>query len=515
MLQRLPPLSRYTMLTGVVLVLAGLLPLLAPTDLDLWWHLRTGQLIAEQGVPTVNDYSFTEQGRPWVAYHWLLEWLMYVVQGAFGYGGLVVLFGLVQAVSGWLVYRLCRFVGARREVALGLLLVFVILAAPTWGVRPQIVAALFLASYYLILLTYRTTAPLPVKEGLGEGAGRRVLWLLPPLSLVWANMHGTYVTGLIVIGIFLLGEAINNFIYRPIRPTPLLPLVLALAGSAAATLVNPYFVNLWLLPLGYVPGESRNPLFAIDEWLSPDFHDYANLPLVVSFVVLMIVGVGRGVAAGEPERWRLKLGRYFDATEVGVVAAFTWLGLQGAYTSPLYGVMVLPLLAAGLTRAWHGLAASNDSLTPRREGQVNWLLGGGLAVLLVGVLLAAPGAQTGWQPRLDGRFRYPAAAADYLLALPPETRIFNEFGVGGYLIYRLYPQHRIFIDGRVDVYRGRTFDDYFAISGLAADWRARLARYGVNTVVVAPNSGLAFALAGETGWSLGYRDDVAVVYRKR
>jgi len=504
MLNRLPPLHRYTMLAGLLIILAGLLPVLAPSDFDLWWHLRTGQLIAEQGVPTVNDYSYTELGRPWIAYHWLIEWLMYGVQQLFGYPGLIILFGLVQAGSSLLVYRLLRLLGAGRVLTLLLLLLFAILTVPTWGVRPQILASLFLAAYYLILLTYKHTP-----------SRRWLLWLLLPLSVLWTNMHGTYITGLILIGIFLLGEVLNNFIYRPEQPLPTLPLLLALLGSTAATLLNPYFVNLWLLPLGYVPNGSHNPLFYVDEWVSPDFHNYANLPLVASFVLLMLVGITRSVAVAARTRWRLGLTRYLDLTELGIVVAFTWLGLQGAYTTPLYAVMVLPLLGRGLAQTWPLLGREGEEAAPAGEGQFNWLLGTVSLLLIAGLILTAPGAQTQREARLDGTFPYPAAAATYLSQLPSDTRLFNDFGWGGYLIYRLYPQHRVFIDGRVDVYRGAVFDDYISITSLAPNWPALLDRYKVNTVLLPRSSALAAALGKEAGWRKGYADDLAVVFQKK
>ncbi len=496
-------LHRYTLLAGLLLAFAGLLPFVAPTDFDLWWHLRTGQLIVNSGIPYYNDYSFTALGRPWVVYEWLSELIIYGLQSSVGYVGLVLLFGAVQAGSGALVYRLLRFKGAGRFLALVMLLLFFIFAAPTWGVRPQIIAALFLAAYYLILLHYRR-----------DPTRNRVLWLLPLLTLLWANMHGTYVTGLALVALSVIGEAANNFIYRPARPTPLRPLLLALLGCVAASLVNPFFINLWLLPLGYISTGGHNPLYYVDEWKPLDFHDYGNLLLAGSFILLMLVGITRRVSQAQRQSWRVPLRRYVDLTDVLLVAVFTVEALQGAYTTPLYGVIVLPILAQGLALTLPLLSRRGDAPPPPLEGRVNWLLGAVGVALLATLIIASPQAQTGPPPRLDSSIPYPVGAADYISKLQTTVRMYNDFGWGGYLIYRLYPQQRVFIDGRVDVYRGPVFEDFITVQNVDVGWREILARYGVNLVIIQRGSALDYALAHEPGWRVGYRDSISVVYQK-
>ncbi len=495
-------LHRYTLLAGLLLAFAGLLPFIAPTDFDIWWHLRTGQLIVESGIPYYNDYSFTALGHPWVVYEWLSELIIYLLQQAFGYVGLVLLFGAVQVGSGVLVYRLLRFKGAGRFLALMLLLLFFIFAAPTWGVRPQIIAALFLAAYYLILLRYRRD---PTRV--------RTLWLLPLLTVLWANMHGTYVTGLALVALFVVGEAANNFIYRPPQPTPLRPLLLTLIGCLAASLLNPYFINLWLLPLGYISTGGHNPLYYVDEWKPLDFHDYGNLLLAGSFILLMLAGITRHVSQAQRQGWRIPLHRYVDLTDALLVAAFTVQALQGAYTTPLYGVIVLPILAQGLVRTLPLLSRRNDVPPPPLEGRVNWLLGAVGSALLATLIIASPQAQVGPQPRLDSSIPYPVGAAEYISKLP-NVRMYNDFGWGGYFIYRLYPQQRVFIDGRVDVYRGPVFEDFITVQNVGVGWREILTRYRVNLVVIQGGSVLDYALAHESGWRLTFHDSVAVVYQK-
>src|SRR3954452_7510426 len=101
-------LHRYTLLAGLLLAFVGLVILLAPTDPDVWWHLRNGQLILDSGVPHSDVFSFTAYGRIWIVHEWLAEVVMYVVKSALGYGVLSLLFGVFQAAGGLVVYLLVR-----------------------------------------------------------------------------------------------------------------------------------------------------------------------------------------------------------------------------------------------------------------------------------------------------------------------------------------------------------------------------------------------------------------------
>src|SRR5437867_13219696 len=101
-------LHRYSLLAGLLIAFVGLVTFVAPTDPDVWWHLKNGELILASGVPTHDVYSYTANGRPWFVQEWLTEAIMYSLKGAFGYGALSLLFGLLQAAGGLLVYRLLR-----------------------------------------------------------------------------------------------------------------------------------------------------------------------------------------------------------------------------------------------------------------------------------------------------------------------------------------------------------------------------------------------------------------------
>ena len=492
-------MHRYTLLAALLIAFAGLVTFIAPTDPDAWWHLRNGQLVLESGVPHHDVYSWTAEGRPWLVQEWLTEVAMYGLKGAFGYGALSLLFGLFQAAGALLVYVLMRVHGAGRVLSLVLLLFYLVFAAPTWGVRPQVMTPVFLGAFYLLLTLYKA-GRLPV----------RALWALPPLMALWANLHASYFMGIALVGAFLVGEAANNLIYRPQLPTPLRPLLLALGGCLLATLINPYFIELWTYPLTYVLNGTSNPLLKYtQEWQSPNFHEPANLFFAASLIFLALVGIA---TKSKIQHSKSRI----DITHAIILAAFTLLALQAIRLVPLYGLMVLPLLAGSLARAWPILSNEGESQPSRVESLASAVVGALGVGAMAFFLVSAPQAQARSEPQTDTGFVYPVGAADYVAGLGGPVRMYNDFAWGGYLIYRLYPQHKVFIDGRADMYREGIFEDHITLQNAAPGWRETLARYDIDLVLTMPGSPLDYALAreGEEGWEVGFRDAVGVVYRK-
>jgi hypothetical protein len=329
------------------------------------------------------------------------------------------------------------------------------------------------------------------------------------------------------------------------------PLLITLAACLAATLLNPYFLELWTYPLTYALNGTSNPLLRYtQEWQSPNFHEPINLLFALSLVLLALVGIrglGDEETAKTPRRqgfidrprkdasplsapntetedpsiswrgpWRLgvlAVSYKLDITDALILAAFTLLALQAGRLMPIYGVMVLPLLAGGMARTWTALSSLNDTPAPPVEGRLNRFVGVAGAALLAYLVLSAPQAQTGSEPRTDTGFVYPVKAVDYLEKVDGPVRLYNEFAWGGYLIYRLYPDRLVFIDGRADMYRVGIFDDFMVVQNVAPPWREVLTRYDVNVAMIIRGGSLDYALAHEPGWSLAYKDDAAVIYR--
>jgi hypothetical protein len=448
-------------------------PALAPTDPDYWWHARTGQLILESGtVPRTDPYSFTAYGQPWVAHEWLTEVIFYLVQRQFGYVGNVVLFGVLACLAAVSLYVTCRLWGVGELPSVVLVLWAFGMSLGSLGVRPQTVTRLLLTVLALILTYYRR-----------DGNRRWILLLLPPLFVAWVNLHGGFAIGLGLLGLALLGEALDAALRRE-RWTRLWPLALASAASVAITLVNPNGVDGFLYPLGFLP-QATGGQQLISEWQPPDLRQIGFAPFGLSLVLAFALGFGRHPLGTVELLWGL---------------AFALLALQSVRNIQLYATVVTPLIGARLCSVLPAFSRTVSEWRNPRRMALLWLL---VSLLSAGVWVARFTQTAGWPLQLgtepDAQ-AFPVAGAAYLRDNPLPGNLFNQFEWGGYVIYASYPRQRVFIDGRPDMYGNALFDEYVTVVQLQPGWRDVLDRHAIRLVLVDKDGPLAAELSRDPGW---------------
>src|SRR5215212_2343601 len=186
---------------AMALMLIALRPLLTPIPPnDFWWHLATGRAIITQGaIPVVDSYSYTQAGQPFFNQGWLAQLLMY---GIYLLGGIPLTYifqALVIALAYGLLLRLCLLRTGQVQLSVGLLLLTTLpLSFDNWLVRPQSYAFPLFAAFLTILTEYRQ-------------GGKNRLWLLPPLMVLWVNIHGSFVLGGVLIAVTLAAEWLKRW----------------------------------------------------------------------------------------------------------------------------------------------------------------------------------------------------------------------------------------------------------------------------------------------------------------
>ncbi len=464
------------------------------TDPDFGWHLRTGEyIVSTLSIPHFDFFSFTATGQPWVTHEWFAQVLMYLLYRLSGFGALTLFFALVSAITFGAVYLRCE---GKPYLAVFVVLLAAISAAPFWGARPHTISLLLTSIFLYILDRYRR-----------ERRGRLLLWLLPPM-LVWANSHGSFALGPVLVAVYLgadwierayrrvtgRGDARKNLIGTAFDLVDK-PLAGILLACVAAIVLNPNGARLYTYPLETLGSHAIQTY--IQEWQPPDWSSRAVQP----FGALLVLTIVALVMA----RPRVSLASLI------LFAAFTYASLRASRQISIWVLIAAPLLAASVTKLLRLPVLGAGTARVRGSLQaLNWLLL--LVFLLAGMLRIVMVMQS--QAEAEREF-FPVKAVDTLLEKGWRGPIFNQYNWGGYLIWRLYPRERVFIDGRSDVYS--LIDDFVVREYLkaytaTADWREPLDRYGVQLVLLEPDAPLAGQLARDGGWRQVYADAGAVVY---
>ncbi|MFZ3263535.1 MAG: hypothetical protein WA172_06010 [Terriglobales bacterium] len=477
----------------------GLLAMTArpATDPDLWWHLRTGQRIVETGhVPHTDPFSFTRGGSSWVSHEWLSEVIFYALWKLGGPGAgpiILIVFSSLLTTAGFLLLD-WRCPGEPHWAAAATVL-GAWASAPCWGTRPQTFTFL-LASIFLWLLD--RAGPERTND-----RPRLLLWI-PPLFLLWLNLHAGFALGPVLMFLYAAGvvlEAANGTTPWPQARPIVTRIFLAILACLALVPLNPSGARLYLYPLETVRASELRSL--ILEWHSPDFHHWMYFPCLLVFL-LLIVALSR---SRSPIRGRILL-----------PLAFMFLSaLDAARHIPIFILLAIPAIAR-----WLSQLSSAPPVPAVRPPQRRFLLFFNWAtLLLLAVFALARWNNLARTQNLREAQQYPNQAVAFLRASNPflhtgnpdqPGRLFAYYDWGGYAIWKLYPQYRVFVDGRSDLYGDQILKQAETAVQLHDDWRAVLAEWRVQTILIPPNSALAQALLLDPGWNAPYHDSQASVF---
>jgi len=474
-------------------------------DGDTGWHLRTGEWILAHGhVPSRDIFSFTRSGQPWFAWEWLWDVLFGWLHLHFGMAAVLVASSLVLALTFALLFRLARLKSGDALVALAATLVAAAGSTGHWLARPHLFTMLFTVVFYSLL------------ERVEREDARRLLWLLPPLMVVWTNLHGGFFVGILLIGGYAAGEFAvllreTGSAERRAALERGLRYSLAAGGCALASFVNPYFYHLHAHILAYLSdGFFRGN---ITEFLSMNFQGGQTR----YFEIMLLAG---GAAAF----WYLRRG---SLTWPLLFAVWAHLSLYSARNVEIFVLLAAPPAAEFVADAWRrapalrwagwlrqGLDALRDFTQELSafDAAPRWHVVSAAAVLALAAAFYAPRAPSEFRAEYDAK-TYPAVAVGLMEKAGLFSGVFTPDLWGGYLIYREYPRVRVFMDGRSDFYGAEFAKQYIQAMGVQAGWEKYLARYGVDTIMLPPDAPLAGALKQSPAWHLIYDDGVALIFR--
>ncbi|MGA2376644.1 MAG: hypothetical protein ABSF72_14075, partial [Candidatus Sulfotelmatobacter sp.] len=385
-------------------------------DAGIGWHIRTGQLIlASHAIPRVDPFSATMSGQAWFAWEWLYDVLVGWLDTAAGLNGVVLFTALaIAAVFAW-TFRLLLRRGTNILVALLLVLLAASAAMIHFLARPHVVSWLFTLAWFWILdsseISFLASDPKSFATS-GTNRGRvLMLWLLPPLMLVWVNVHGGFLVGFALLAIYWCSAAWQwlrpsgdrfDDVLRKIRAGRLVR-VLILTGilSGLATLVNPYGFQLYVHIYRYLT--SRFLMDHINEFQSPNFHYVAQKCFAGLLLLTLVALAAKRRAPGQPR-----------ASQALVVLFAVYSGLYASRNIPVSSLLLILVIGPWLSEAMErfgsrrpgGRGLASPQFLQRME-EIEFSLRGHLWPIAMVVLtswIAADGGKLGAKPLMDAHF---------------------------------------------------------------------------------------------------------------
>jgi hypothetical protein len=478
-------------------------------DAGIGWHIRNGELMLQtHAITRVDPFSSTMGGKTWYAWEWLYDLVIARIYQWMGLNGVVFFAALIIALTLGLVFRLAVSRGTNLPLAVVLVLLAAGASAIHWFARPHVLSWLFTVIWFHLLDSWETA--------MGPAKDRTLLWL-PLLMLFWANIHAGFVTGFVLLGIYLASELIQRIVLQRKAAGKRLKWLAGVTGlSLLASLVNPYGYQLPVHVYEYL--SNRWLMNHIEEFQSPNFHGAAEQ----CFAILLLITIGALALA--PMRPRI--------SHLLVILFAAGSGLYASRSLPVSAILLVlvagPILSeAGtalaarqsLATGWQRLALRYESFAVRTRNVELGLrshLWPVLAVLLMAWPLSAGGRLGSWQV-MDAHFdsrHFPIEAVNWLAHTGNQQPVFAPDFWGGYLIYRLYPQTKVVVDDRHDLYGPEFFKLYLNTVRGEKGWDDLLRQKQVRIVLAPAASPLASLLQQAPAWKTSYADGVAVIFER-
>lgn len=472
-------------------------------DAGIGWHIRTGQqILSTHHVPRVDPFSSIMGGKPWIAWEWFYDVIVGALDSAVGLNGVVWWNATLIAATFAAAFQSMMARGTRLLASLVLILLAISASMIHILARPHV------ATWLLVVIWFSILDASEQESLAGKIAARsRALWLLPPCMVIWVNLHGGFLLGLVLCAIFWFGalrsrqatgQTFEDTLLRLACGKRLRDLSVITVLCAAATLLNPYGWALHRHILSYL----RNPFLMdhIEEFQSPNFHQLAPrcflLLLLMSFVAVAIRK------------------RALRTSELLLLLFALYAGLLASRNIPVASILLALVIGPLLPplRALSKFSKRMSAVDTTLRGHL-WAI---VAVIFV-LLLDFNGGRFAGKVLADAHFdpsRMPVAAVNHVLSREMHEPMLAPDYWGGYLVYRLYPASKIVLDDRHDFYGEQILAPYLKTFRAQPGWDDFLRDHDITCVLMPHNAAISAMLSQAPGWKSVYSDDVATLFVK-
>jgi len=468
---------------------------------DLGRHLKNGELFIHNfSIPAVNLYSFTCPEYPFINHHWGSGVIFYLVKMFFGFNGLSIFFILLSIATFILFFHVAWKYSSFEIAALTAIIAIPILAG-RFRIRPEAFSYLFCALFFWILYNWKN-----------ERISHNLIFLLPVLEILWTNLHIYFFIGIMLIGIFLVDCLIMFFTRKDEKTRRALKQIsIVFIFSIVATLLNPSTIKGALYPFEILVNygidiSDLQSVYQLKKTMATTGFEFFPLfyftlifsLLLLSWAFVLVKLIRREVS--------------FPFISFALTLIFSFMALMAARNFTMFGYFVLPIIAI------------NFRSCIRKD--INSVLGYLVVFMLVAsvflyLILAKPQFWPNARTFGIGLERGTTDAINFFQKEKIQGPIFNNFDTGGYLIYYLYPQQRVFIDNRPEAYSVQLKNSYIACQQDEAQWKKISSIYNFNVIFFSPHIntpwGQDFLVRRllDPLWAPVYVDDYFIIFLKR
>ncbi len=464
-------------LSCMLIVLAFLTVRSRFDDPDMWWHLKSGEIIlTTHTIPTTDIFSYTTNHQASVPHEWLSQVFIYGAYKAGGYSGLMLWFCILTSCLLVAGYALCSLYSGNAKVGFAGALILWLFATVGLAVRPHMVGYLLLVAELLLIHLGRTRTP-------------RWFFALPLLFAFWINCHGSFFLGLIVAGIYVFCSFLHFKVGSLTAPRwdsrTRRMLIVALLLSTAALFLNPIGARQVLYPINTLMHQSIG-LSQVQEWMPLQLTSERGIALLAVLACLLMIEI---VQHSE-----------IYLHELLLIALCTWSAASHSRLIFAFGIIVAPILSRLLSNAWDNYNPQQDRSLPNAVMM--------LAALLI-CFFAFPDKQNLTNQVVENS---PAKAVEFIKTSQLSGNMLNDYLYGGYLIWAA-PEHPVFVDGRSDVFEWTgVLEEFGDWATLQAAPRKLLDKYNIKFCVLTNQSPMVHVLPLLPEWKLAYSDNNSVVF---
>ena len=476
-----------TILVGSVMSIVFLLALRPMTDPDIGWHLRNAEYLLHAHRMIRQDmYAFSTAGMPWINHEWLAEVPYYLGWRLWGANGLLLVMVTTLEAIFLGVFWLAWFHSRNLKAAWLVTSCAALFGTVSFGPRTLLFGWVALVSELLLLARHERSRSLVPTGGL---VGHRALWLLPPLFLVWINLHGSWLIGFVLLlcyggcGLVQVQTGCIENTRWSSRELQYFGAVLLLCFGAL--FANPYGWRLVAYPFDLAFRQKLN-VATVQEWQSLDWHSARG---EIFFAVLALSFAAQLL---RKRTWPL---HHLAFLCIGVYSAITYSRFLF-----LAAILVLPLLARDIP--W----GTRQRGKLKHESLLNGLL------LLCMVVCAGLNYRTK-KASVESQTGMPEKALRVLAGLPADAPVLNEYSWGGYL--ELHARNlSLLIDSRTDIFeRKGVLRDYLDAVQIRNSFTL-LDKYRIRYVLLGPETPLVYLLQHSPDWKTDYRDKTAILMER-